>query len=156
MSSPSNSNLPDEILRRIDQVCDDFESAWKAGERPFVDDVLGSFPEEVRGSVLNELLPIEIAWRQKSGETPSVDSYLFRFPELDLARLEALVGSQQTTAPDEQGTQAISGSDLLSDFDSEVFDASDSSLSFDSLSVETAGLLRDLDGLGIVDALDGP
>lgn len=152
MTAPSNSNLSDEILRRIDQACDDFESAWKTGERPFVDDVLGSFPEEARGTVLNELLPIEIAWRQKSGETPSVDSYLFRFPELDQARVEALIGSQQTTAPDEQGTQAISGSDLLSEFDSEVFDVGGSSLSFDSLSVETAELLRDLDGLGIVDA----
>lgn len=152
MNPSSNSNLSDEILRKIDQACDDFESAWKTGERPFVDDVLGGFPEEARGTVLNELLPIEIAWRLKSGETPSADSYLFRFPELDQARLEALIGSQATTAQDEQGTQAISGSDLLSEFDSEVFDVGDSSLSFDSLSVETAELLRDLDGLGIVDA----
>ena len=98
MNSSSNPNLSDEILRRIDQACDDFESAWKAGDRSFVDDVLGDFPEDARGSVLDELLPIEIAWRQKSGETPLVDSYLFRFLELDQARLKALLGAQATTA----------------------------------------------------------
>lgn len=152
MNPSSNPNLTDEILRRIDQACDDFESAWKAGERLFVDDVLGDFPDDARTAALNELLPIEIAWRQKSGESPSVDSYLFRFPELDQARLEALLGSQATTAPDEQGTQAISGSELLSEFDSEIFDAGDSAPSFDHLSVKSAELVRDLDCLGIADA----
>jgi serine/threonine protein kinase len=152
MNSSSNSNLSDEILRRIDQTCDDFESAWKAGERPFVDDVLGDFPADAQAAVLNELLPIEIAWRQKSGETPSVDSYLFRFPELDQARLEALIGADATTGPDEQRTQTISGSELLGDLDSEVFTVGGAELSFDSLSVESAELLRDLDSLGIVDA----
>ena len=152
MNSSSNSNLSDEILRRIDQTCDDFESAWKAGERPFVDDVLGDFPTDAQAAVLNELLPIEIAWRQKSGETPSVDSYLFRFPELDQARLAGLIESAAMTGPDEQRTQTISGSELLGDLDSEVFTVGGSELSFDSLSVESAELLRDLDSLGIVDA----
>ncbi|MGZ0169038.1 MAG: protein kinase domain-containing protein [Planctomycetales bacterium] len=41
---------------------------------------------------------------------------------------------------------------MLSDFDSEVFDVGGSELSFDSLSVESAELVRDLDGLGIADA----
>jgi eukaryotic-like serine/threonine-protein kinase len=114
--------------------------------------VLGDFPANARAAVLIELLPIEIAWRQKSGETPSVDSYLFRFPELDQARLEALIGSDAATGPDEQRTQAISGSELLGELDSEVFSVGKSELSFDNLSVESAELLRDLDSLGIVDA----
>lgn len=152
MNPPSDSNLSDEILRKIDQACDDFESAWKAGERPFVDDVLDSFPVDARAAALNELLPIEIAWRQKSGETPSVDSYLFRFPELDQARLAALIGSQQPTGPVEQRTQAINGSEVLGDLDSEVFNVVRAEFSFDSLSVESAELLRELDSLGIVDA----
>lgn len=152
MNSSSNSNLSDEILRRIDQTCDDFESAWKAGERPFVDDVLGDFPADAQAAVLNELLPIEIAWRQKSGETPSVDSYLFRFPELDQARLEALIGADVTTGPNEQRTQTISSSELPGDLDSEGFTVGGAELSFDSLSGESAEFLRDLDSLGIVDA----
>ena len=152
MSSSSNPNLSDEILRRIDQACDDFESAWKSGERPFVDDVLGDFPEAAQGPLLNELLPIEIAWRLKSGETPTADSYLFRFPMLDPVRLEALLGSESTVAPDDPGTLAITDSELLGEFDSEVFDVSDSADSFNELAVECAEFLRSLDGLGIVDA----
>jgi hypothetical protein len=152
MNSPSNPNLSDEILRRIDQACDDFESAWKSGERPFVDDVLGDFPEAAHGSLLDELLPIEIAWRLKSGETPSTDSYLFRFPELDPARLETLLGSESTIGSEGTGTLAITDSELLGEFDSEVFSVGDSAPSFDNLAVESAEFLRDLDGLGIVDA----
>jgi serine/threonine protein kinase len=152
MNSPSNPNLSDEILRRIDQACDDFESAWKSGERPFVDDVLGDFPEAAHGSLLDELLPIEIAWRMKSGETPSTDSYLFRFPELDPARLETLLGSESTIGSEGTGTLAITDSELLGEFDSEVFSVGDSAPSFDNLAVESAEFLRDLDGLGIVDA----
>ena len=152
MSSSSNPNLSDEILRRIDQACDDFESAWKSGERPFVDDVLGDFPEAAQGPLLNELLPIEIAWRLKSGETHTADSYLFRFPMLDPVRLEALLGSESTVAPDDPGTLAITDSELLGEFDSEVFDVSDSADSFNELAVECAEFLRSLDGLGIVDA----
>jgi serine/threonine protein kinase len=152
MNSSSNPNLSVEILRRIDQACDDFESAWRSGERPFVDDVLGDFPEAARGSLLNELLPIEIAWRLKSGETPSADSYLFRFPELDPARLEALLGADSTAGAEDIGTLAMSNSQLLDEFDSEVFDVGDSADSFNDLAVECAEFLRSLDGPGIVDA----
>lgn len=152
MTSPSNPNLSDEILRRIDQACDDFESAWKSGDRPFVDDVLGDFPETAHSPLLNELLPIEIAWRLKSGETPSADSYLFRFPELDPALLETLLGSESTIDSEDGGTLAITDSELLGEFDSEVFDVGASGPSFDNLAVEPAELLRDLDGRGIVDA----
>lgn len=152
MNSPSNPNLSDEILRRIDQACDDFESAWKSGERPFVDDVLSDFPQTAHVQLLDELLPIEIAWRLKSGETPSADSYLFRFPQLDPARLETLLGSESTIDSEDGGTLAITDSELLGEFDSEVFDAGASSLSFDKLVAEAAELLRKLDGLGLVDA----
>jgi len=152
MTSPSNPNLSDEILRRIDQACDDFESAWKSGDRPFVDDVLGDFPEAAHGPLLDELLPIEIAWRLKSGEAPSADSYLFRFPELDPVLLETLLGSESTIDSEGTRTLAITDSELLGEFDSEVFGVGDSAPSFDNLAVESAEFLRDLDGLGIVDA----
>ena len=157
MNSPSNPNLSDEILRRIDQACDEFESAWKAGDRPFVDDVLGDFPDNAQGVLLNELLPIEIAWRQKSGESPTVDSYLFRFPQLHQALLKSLLHpASNTDTNDDEGTLAISGTfsgiETPANFDSEFISTEGSELSFDNLSVESAELARDFDTLGILEA----
>lgn len=156
MNSPSNPNLSDEILRRIDQACDDFESAWKDGSRPFVDDVLSDFPENARTVLLEELLPIEIAWRHRSGETPTADSYLFRFPNLDPDVLNSLLKSDATTDADDEGTQAISGVipgiETPADFDSEFISTGNGELSFDDLSVEAAELVREFDTLGVLDA----
>lgn len=48
---------PDE-LRRIDDVCDDFEDAWQAGRQPRVEDHLERVPETLRVRLLDALLPL--------------------------------------------------------------------------------------------------
>ena len=46
-------------LRYADQVCDEFESAWKAGQRPRIEDYLGSAAEPERGALLRELVALD-------------------------------------------------------------------------------------------------
>jgi hypothetical protein len=41
-------DLPPMQVRRPDQVCDRFEAAWKAGQRPRLEDFLGDTPEAGR------------------------------------------------------------------------------------------------------------
>ena len=33
-SSPSNATLPANLAQRVDRICDRFEDAWIAGQRP--------------------------------------------------------------------------------------------------------------------------
>lgn len=154
MNPSSSPNLSDDLLRRIDQTCDEFETAWKSGSRPFVDDFLSDFPEQARMVLLKELLPIEIAWRQRSGETPTVESYLFRFPQLDEHLLKTLLPStcqnsnKQTQAIDDSPPAAKSSPE--SDSGNSPVDIK--TISLDDLPVETAEFIRDLDTLGILEA----
>ncbi|MGZ0167395.1 MAG: protein kinase domain-containing protein, partial [Planctomycetales bacterium] len=64
----------------------------------------------------------------------------------------SLLGSESTIGSEGTGTLAITDSELLGEFDSEVFGVADSAPSFDNLAIESAEFLRNLDGLGIVDA----
>jgi hypothetical protein len=36
---------PSEVKQLIDEVCDRFEAAWKARQKPWVEDFLGTVPE---------------------------------------------------------------------------------------------------------------
>lgn len=153
MNPASNSNLPDDLLRRIDQTCDEFETAWKGGSRPCIDDFLDDFPESAQIELLKELLTIEIARRKTSGETPSIESYVFRFPQLEEGFLESLLS---TSADDDEQTRAMNG---FSPATGEAptsgsrFQSSHiTTVTIDDLPTETAGLVRDFDMVGIVDA----
>jgi predicted Ser/Thr protein kinase len=68
-------------LRRINLVCNRFEAAWKAGQRPRIEDHLGEVAEPERPSLLRELLAMELSLRRRGGETPAGEEYRKRFPE---------------------------------------------------------------------------
>ena len=68
------------LLRQIDEVCDQFEESWKAGQRPKIEGYLVSAAESERPAFLHELLSVELAYRRQSGETPSFEEYRLRFP----------------------------------------------------------------------------
>ena len=62
-------------LEKIDQVCDRFESAWRSGEHPRIEDYLGQVAEDQRGDLVKYLLPIELEYRAKGGEHPDPHEY---------------------------------------------------------------------------------
>jgi serine/threonine protein kinase len=76
MSDPSFSNA-----LRLDQVCNRFEMAWKAGHRPRIEDYLGEVPEPERLELFRHLLGLEIQYRRLDGDTLYVEDPWRRFPD---------------------------------------------------------------------------
>ena len=73
--------LPPTLAERVDAACDQFEAAWKAGERPRIEDHLEEAVESERPALLGELLALELAYRRRGGESPSPEEYRARFPD---------------------------------------------------------------------------
>jgi serine/threonine-protein kinase len=76
--SPDDVPLP--IQREIDPVCQSFEEAWQAGQRPRIEDYLGATPEPARSALLRMLLKQELEYRVRNGEQPTEDEYACHFP----------------------------------------------------------------------------
>jgi serine/threonine protein kinase/WD40 repeat protein len=76
------SALPFVALQRIDDLCSRFEDAWKAGQRPVVEEYLAEATGKERPELLLELLLLECEYRRRQGEQPGPDEYLIRFPDL--------------------------------------------------------------------------
>jgi WD40 repeat protein/predicted Ser/Thr protein kinase len=69
------------LARRLDQICDRFEAAWKAGRRPRLERYLGKLPSAAQAELLRELLILELEYRDQKGEKPLRQEYAVRFPE---------------------------------------------------------------------------
>jgi hypothetical protein len=84
MSAPRSS-----VLELIDQICDRYEVARLAGQRPPIEDYLRGLPEAERSALLYELLRLERAYLQgdqrrrwQRGERVLVQAYLEEVPSL--------------------------------------------------------------------------
>jgi uncharacterized delta-60 repeat protein len=64
-----------ERLRRLDLLCDQFESQWQAGVVPALDSFLAQVPLEDQQALLEELLPLDIAYRRQRGEELTSHGY---------------------------------------------------------------------------------
>ena len=95
------NNPPNSFASEIDSICDRFEAAWKAGERPRIEEVLVQVAETARRDLFRELLKVEIHWRIAAGQRPSRDEYLRRFPDF-----AEEIKSQLSSAEDRGGQRA--------------------------------------------------
>jgi hypothetical protein len=84
MSAP-----PSSVLERIDQICERYEVARLAGQRPRIDDYLRDAPQAERSALLHELLRLERDYllgdqrqRWQRGERVLVQAYLEEMPSL--------------------------------------------------------------------------
>lgn len=115
--SPSGFGFADQ--RSIDQVCNDFEAAWKSGEQPQIEDFLDRFPTQLRLAGLKELVILDDHYRARApgaitnskpestaDETiefapnhpslaPQWQDYVRRFPELR----EVVLPDERDTSP---------------------------------------------------------
>src|SRR5207244_3015154 len=66
--------------RQIDQTCDRFEAAWKAGQLPRLEEYLGPAAEPVRSALLRLLLLLDWDYRRHAGDDPRAGDYHARFP----------------------------------------------------------------------------
>lgn len=65
----------------MEDLCDEFESRWRRGERPKIEDLLGHVSEEQRRNLLAHLLGVELHWRRRNSEIPAIEEYAQRFPQ---------------------------------------------------------------------------
>src|SRR5262249_8822380 len=96
-SAPKRSRLL--LAQQIDQVCDRFETAWKAGPRPRIEDYLTHTPEPGQALLLRELVALEIAYRRRSGEQPRAEEYHARFPRLEPGWLDEIPTDSGRVSP---------------------------------------------------------
>jgi tetratricopeptide (TPR) repeat protein len=84
---------PLEILDQIDRICDQFEAAWEAGERPRIEDYVGRIGEADRAALLSALLAADLEARRRRGEQPEPGQYNERFPG-DWATIDSAFGER--------------------------------------------------------------
>jgi hypothetical protein len=102
MSETSRSisaGLPSALAEQVNRVCDQFEAAWQAGQRPRIEDHLGEAPDPARAYLLRELIALDVAFRLRQGEAPRSADYHARFPEVDPAWLPTRFESVPPTPP---------------------------------------------------------
>ena len=95
--------VPLADLMRIEAVCDRFEEALRADDRPelasFLADCPG--PDPARSRLFRGLLTLELECRLGRGESPDPQEYLDRFPEYSevIAEVFASFGRGETPPP---------------------------------------------------------
>jgi serine/threonine protein kinase len=90
------------VAREGDRVCDEFEAAWRRGERPRLEDAVGDADAPARPWLLRELLRVELAYRRGAGERPVPDQYAqcaALFPDAAALIAEVFREASETTAP---------------------------------------------------------
>jgi tetratricopeptide (TPR) repeat protein/tRNA A-37 threonylcarbamoyl transferase component Bud32 len=87
----------------MDQVCTQFELAWKAGDHPRIEDFWGATEEPERSALLRELILIDRDYRRGRGEKCSASDYRARFPDMDLAWLDMEFSAHTISGP--EGTE---------------------------------------------------
>src|SRR5262249_29543044 len=69
--------------RRIDQICDVFDTEWRNWRedgRPLLENHLGRMSGPVQSELLRALLRVELEYRCEASETPSLEEYCTRLP----------------------------------------------------------------------------
>lgn len=80
-----------EALQRLNDQCNRFEAAWKAGTRPRLEDHLAGTPDDA--VLTRHLILLDLDYRRQLGEQPRVEDYQERFPVLSPSWLQdAVVG----------------------------------------------------------------
>jgi serine/threonine protein kinase len=81
MPATSESSASLARARRVHECCERFEAAWRAGERPKIEDCLEGTDEADRADLLRELIALEVELRCGAGERPTVEEYRARFSD---------------------------------------------------------------------------
>ena len=81
--SIEESVLPISVLKRIDELSDRFESAWRNGQTPQIEDYLPLLDQPDRAKLLYELIAMEVEYRHAKHEQPTFEEYNKRFPQYE-------------------------------------------------------------------------
>jgi WD40 repeat protein len=99
---PANDPEPlsESLGRLVDQVCNRFEAAWKAGTPPRIEDFLGDTPGPECAALLRELITLDVYYRRARGEDCWPEDYRAYLPDLGA---DWLVGVLEDADPPADG-----------------------------------------------------
>jgi serine/threonine-protein kinase len=90
----------------MEALCDDFDAECQAGRIGKIEDYLARVDEAQRGTLLEELLALELWYRRKRKEQPSAAPYELRFPlYVDLIRKVCAEPTEVAAKPPDGATQ---------------------------------------------------
>ncbi|MEQ9415492.1 MAG: serine/threonine-protein kinase, partial [Cyclobacteriaceae bacterium] len=81
MNNPKLDKLNIQTISLIDNVCDDFETAFNNGLCPQIEQYLSIVPKEIHSDLLRELISVELELIAGIAILPSRNVYHQRFPE---------------------------------------------------------------------------
>ncbi len=84
------------LSNEIDRVCDAFESSWKQGGEPRIEEFLQQTDDAGRSTLFVELVKVDLHYRKLRGESVTLHDYATRFPNFS----QALVLVSDGTTPD--------------------------------------------------------
>jgi serine/threonine protein kinase/formylglycine-generating enzyme required for sulfatase activity len=90
----------DPLPSTIHALCDRFEAAWEAGERPRIEEYLTQAPPEHLTRLVRELLALELHFRSRLGERPVAAEYSARFPAFTAAIAAAFAAADSVRGVD--------------------------------------------------------
>src|SRR5262249_59256728 len=98
-TTPLLDDLPwsPSLALRVEQVCNRFEAAHKAGQRPQIECYLGQTPDPERLVLLRELLGVDLEYRRKRGEEVTPQEYCRQFAEYAVLISDLVGGAPRTT-----------------------------------------------------------
>jgi hypothetical protein len=103
----SDDALPLSIERKLNQICTRFETAWKSGAQPRIEDYLADLGNVEKREVLRELILLDIFYRRKRGESCRPEDYQARFPELTAEWLASLLVVENAASSPAAGAETL-------------------------------------------------
>jgi hypothetical protein len=100
-------------MAEVNQLCEQFESAWVAGERPRAESYLTRVGDDLRYPLLCELLRLEFELRHAAGEDVTEQEFHDRFPG-DRTAVEEALRATRSWAP---GPGAAGGAGRVGKYD---------------------------------------
>ncbi|MFO0904524.1 MAG: protein kinase [Pirellulales bacterium] len=97
-------------LRRLDSLCDQFETAWQTGEPPPIEAFLEQVPAEDQAALLEELLPLDMAYRRQHNAELTADGYSQlcpKFGSLVSEHLRTRVARGETASQSDTSPQGL-------------------------------------------------
>lgn len=85
--------------RWIENVCTEFESSWRGGQQPRIEELLQTAKPHIRERLLDELLAVELELQFTEAGSPQVAAYHERFPN-DKPRIDRLFQSVKDDCQD--------------------------------------------------------
>ena len=73
-----NETLPVDVARRLDEICDRFESQWSNDPHHLIERLLRDAPAELRPLFFEALLELELELRHRRGDAGNRAQRLYR------------------------------------------------------------------------------